>query len=130
VTVDVDRFAGILASRLSAIVPAGIGVRASDGMVWYSATSGAGQAGSHVRDNLGVYGETDEDNIVGLAVQVLDELEDYVGEATRDPWPGQTSQPSPHAEIRHGSLHLWYGDPDDVVLAAEPIPLAGIVSQA
>lgn len=39
---------------------------------------------SHVRGNFGVYGETDEDNVVGLAVQVLDELEDYVGEATTD----------------------------------------------
>ena len=127
-TVDVDRFAGILADRLSAIVPAGFGVRASDGMLWYSrGDDNAGRAGSYVRDNFGVYGESDEDNIVGLAVQVLDELEDYVDEATSDPWPGTTSQPPPHGEIRDEALHLWYGDPAAVVLACEPIQLADIM---
>ena len=126
-TVDVDRFAGILADRLSAIVPAGFGVRASDGMLWYSCgVAGAGRAGSHVRENFGVYGQTDEDNIVGLSVQVLDELEDYIDEATGDPWPGTTSQPSPRARISGAELHLWYGDDDAVVLACDPIGLADI----
>jgi hypothetical protein len=135
-TADLDRFAGILADRLSAIVPAGFHVEASDGMLWYSADQGrfpgqsgdyrVGRAGTHVRDNFGVYGETDEDNIVGLAVQVLDELQDYVDEATHDPWPGTTRQPRPHGQIRDSSLHLWYGDPDNVVLACDPIQLAAI----
>jgi hypothetical protein len=126
--VDVDRFTAILASRLAAIVPAGFHVEAGDGMLWYSAARlGNSRSGTHVRSNFGVYGEADEDNLVGLAVQAFDELQDYVSEGTGDPWPGTTRQPRPHAEIRQSRLHLWYGDPDDpggVALSCEPIPLA------
>lgn len=117
----------ILADRLSAMVPEGFHVDARDGMLWYSADEGrAGRSGTYVQSNFGVYGETDEDNIVGLAVQALDELQDYVSEATHDPWPGTTAQPAPHAQIRESTLHLWYGDPGSPVLACEPVPLAVI----
>lgn len=123
-TVDVDRFAQVLAGRLTAIIPAGFRVQAGDGMLWYSSAASAGRAGSHVRENFGVYGE---DNIVGLAIQALDELADYVGETTGDPWPGTTRQLRPHGEISGERLHLWYGAPDgDAVLALEPIALADI----
>jgi len=69
----------------------------------------------------------DEDNIVGVAVQALDELQDYVDEATHDPWPGTRTQPRPHGRIRGSMLHLWYGEPDHIVLACEPVPLADIL---
>jgi hypothetical protein len=134
--VDVDRLAVILADRLSAIVPAGFQVDAADGMLWYSSGAGrlpgqlgsyrAGTSGTHARANFGVYGDTDEDNIIGLAVQALDELQDYVSEATGEPWPGTTTQPRPHALIRDSRLLLWYGDLGSVVLACEPIPLPAI----
>lgn len=122
--IDVDSFAEILAQRLAAIVPDGISVEARDGMLWYfSDQANAGAAGTYVRDSFGVHGDSDEDNLVGIAVQALSEVQDYVSEATTDPWPGRTSQPPPHSEIRDGNLHLWYGDD---VLAAEPIPLAAL----
>lgn len=123
-SVDVDRFARILADRLAAVVPAGFHVEAGDGMLWYS---GAGQSGTHVRDNFSVYGETDEDKVTGAAVQALDELQDYVSEATGDPWPGTTRQPRPYAQVRGSLLQLWYGDDDGVALACDPIELAEIV---
>jgi hypothetical protein len=82
--VDVDALTALLADRLVAIVPAGFGVRAGDGVLWYSAGEGSfpgqqgdcrvGRSGTHVRVNVGVYGDTDADNLVGLAVQALDEL--------------------------------------------------------
>lgn len=125
-TVDVDRFTRILAERLAAIVPEGFHVEAGDGMLWYSVDGHAGQAGSHMRDNFGVYGETDEENLVGLAVQALDELQDYVAEVTHDPWPATTAQPRPHGEIRDGALYAWYGDAGAVVLGCAPIPLADV----
>jgi hypothetical protein len=135
--VDVDRLTATLAKRLSLIVPAGFHVEAGDGMLWYSADEGrfpgqtgdyrVGRSGTYTRANFGLHGETDEDNIVGLAVQALDELQDYVSEATNDPWPGTTRQPHPHGEVRDSSLHLWYGEPGSIVLACEPIPLAEII---
>jgi hypothetical protein len=137
VDVDIDRFALILAERLAAIVPAGFSVTARDGMLWYSAGPGmfpgqrgdyrVGSAGTYVRANFGVHGETAEEQLAGLAAQALDELQDYVDEATHEPWPGTRAQPQARAGIRGQALHLWYGGPEletDTVLACEPIPLA------
>jgi hypothetical protein len=97
--VNVDDLTVILADRLAGIVPPGFGVQADDA-----------------------------DAIVRVAVLALDHLQDYVSEATHDPWPGTSSQPRPCAQIRGQVLHLWYGEPDNVVLACRPIPLAGILS--
>jgi len=47
--VDLDRFTAILASRLSAIVPAGFHVEDGGGMLWYSAAHLSGRAGTHMR---------------------------------------------------------------------------------
>jgi hypothetical protein len=137
VSVDVDRFTQALADRLAAIVPAGFHIEAGDGMLWYSADPGrfpgqqndyhVGRSGTYVRENLGGFEGDDEDGLVAVAVQALDELEDYVDEATHDPWPGTRRQPRPHAAIRDAALHLWYADGDGVVLACDPIELAGIV---
>jgi hypothetical protein len=130
---NLDDFIIALADRLSAIVPAGFHVSAADGMLWYSAEQErfpdqageyrVGQAGTYISDNFGVYGATDEDNIVGVSVQALSELQDYVSEATHLPWPGVTSQPSPHGRILDSYLNLWYGDPDNPVLTCERISL-------
>ncbi len=131
-TVNADDFAALLADRLAAIVPAGFRVEARDGWLWYSADRGrfpgqhgdycVGQVAMDVTASFGADGEPDAD-LVGPAVQALDELQDYVSEATHDPWPGTRSQPGPHARIRDSMLHLGYGDPDVPVLACDPIPL-------
>ena len=124
---DLNRFSAALADRLAAIVPGGFHVAAADGMLWYSAEAGGiGRAGTYVRDNFGVYGPSDEDNIVGVAVQALGELQDYISEATGTPWPGSTSQPSPHGQIRDSYLHLWYGANDAIILACEPIQVIDV----
>lgn len=133
---DLDALTVILAGRLAAIVPAGFHVAAAAGVLLYSADDGRfpGQQGDYrvgtatttVRANFGVYGETDADNITGVAIQALNALQDYVSEATHDPWPGTNAQPSPHARISGAALHLWYGEPGDVALACEPITLTAI----
>ena len=133
---DADALTALLAGRLAAIVPAGFHVQARDGMLWYSADQGrfpgqqgdyrTGQAGTYVRDNLGAYADTVADGVTRVAAQTLDELQDYVSEATHDPWPGTRAQPRPYARIRDAMLHLGYGDPDAPVLACAPIPLAAL----
>jgi len=133
---DADALTALLAGRLAAIVPAGFHVQARDGMLWYSADQGrfpgqqgdyrTGQAGTYVRDNLGAHGDANADAVTRVAARALDELQDYVSEATHDPWPGTHAQPRPYARIRDALLHLGYGDPDAPVLACAPIPLAAL----
>jgi hypothetical protein len=137
--VDADRLAEALATRLTAIVPDGFQVRAADGMLWYSSDPGrfpgqspdyhAGESGTYIRDNLEEHDQTDGGCLVRVAAQALDELQDYVDEASHDPWPGTRTPPRALAEVRGQALHLWYGGPDitsPVVLACEPIPLVQI----
>jgi hypothetical protein len=137
VDVDPDKLTLILAARMAAIVPAGFHVEAADGMLWYSTDLGKfpgqlgnyriGKSGTYVRDNFDAHGQTDEDRIAGAAEQALDELQDYIDEATHDPWPGERTPPQAHAQVRGQTLHLWYGGSEissDAVLACEPIPLA------
>ena len=79
-----------------------------------------------MRDNFDAHGRADEDRIVGVAAQALDELQDYIDEAARDPWPGERTPPRACAQVRGRALHLWYGGPDissNAVLACEPVPL-------
>lgn len=139
--VDADALTLILADRLASIVPSGIHVEAGDGMLCYSADPGrfpgqlgdyrAGRSGTYVRENLESHGETAEDRIAGIAAQALDELQDYVDEATHHPWPGEKTPPSAHAQVRDAILHLWYGGPDigdQVVLACEPVSVTELRS--
>lgn len=128
-----------LARRLAAIMPDGFRIDVTDGVLWFSADDGrrgdgrAGRAGSRVRDNLALPGSTDEERVVGMGRQALDDLQDFVSEATREPWPGTRAQPEAHARLRDRALHLWYGGPDqesDAVLAVEPLPTGDIGNQS
>jgi hypothetical protein len=138
--VDGDRLTEILAGRLAAIIPDGFDVRVRDGMLWYSAEPGRfpgqlsnyqiGAAATFVRDNLEARGETTESHLTAVVAQTLDELQDYVDEASHDPWPGTRTPPRPFAQVEGHMLRMWYGGPDitsPVILACEPIPLAQIV---
>jgi hypothetical protein len=139
VDVDADRLTQMLAGRLAAIVPEGFQVGAADGMLWYSADHGrfpgqrgdyqTGMSGTHVRLNFDVDGRTAGERLVSVAAQALSELQDYVDEATHEPWPGERTPPQARAEIRDAALRLWYGEPGAggrVVLGCDPIPLADI----
>jgi hypothetical protein len=42
-------------------------------------------AGDILRDNLEAHGDTGEEQVAGVAAQALDELQDYVDEASHDP---------------------------------------------
>jgi hypothetical protein len=134
--VDADRFAALLAARLAAIVPDGFHVTLEGDMLWFRSDQGRfpGQQGDYHTGPTGVWPQQDlrtcleydgaaEECAAGAARHALDALQDYIAEATHDPWPGQRTMPEPHAEVRGSTLHLWYGAADDVALACEPMPL-------
>jgi hypothetical protein len=136
--VDVDGFAALLAARLAAIVPVGFHVELVEDMLWFKSDEGRfpGQQGDYSTGSTGIWPQEDfitctehdgtaEECAADVARHALDVLQDYVAEATHDPWPGQRTMPEPRAQVRGSMLHLWYGDADDAVLACEPIPLAG-----
>jgi hypothetical protein len=112
---NAERLAILIAYRLSRIVPEGFDITSSGGMTWYSCRS-HGKSGTHVQANIGVYGYTDEENAIGIGIQALGELQDYVSEATGSPWPGMSRQPVPRGQIRGSSLYLWYDDAGSTVL--------------
>jgi hypothetical protein len=126
--------------KLGAVVPHGIYVRAADGMLWYSCggrfpselqSDRPGQSGTFVRDKFEAHAEnlSDAQSAINVARRALDELQDFVDEATREPWPGTARPPWPFAEVRGDMLHLWYSGSntgDEPVLACEPIPLTSL----
>jgi hypothetical protein len=137
---DPDRLAAMLAARLAAIVPDGFHVTLEDDMLWFRSDEGRfpGQLGNYRTGSTGIWPHEDftlclernegtaADCAADAARHALDVLQDYVAEATHDPWPGQRTMPDPQAEVRGSVLHLWYGPADAPVLACEPIPLADL----
>jgi hypothetical protein len=121
--VEPHRLAQLLADRLNEIAPPGFRVVADGGMLFYSATGtvrAAGTSGTHVRDNFD-YGQPLAERIRAVSEQALDEFQDYVDEATTEPWPGQRQVPRAHAEVRSSRVHLWYGPADAPILECGPI---------
>jgi hypothetical protein len=142
-TVDPAKLTAVLAARLAAIVPDGFQVRAADGMLWYTCEPGRfpgqtnnyhpGASGTYVQDNFEAHAEelSAAHSAASVARQALDELQDYIDEATHDPWPATARPPWAFAEVRGAMLHLWYGGPDagdEPALSCEPIPLASLHS--
>jgi hypothetical protein len=137
---DPDRFAAVLAVRLAAIVPDGFQVTLENDMLWFRSDEGRfpGQLSDYRTGSSGIWPQEDvllclerdegtpADCAADAARHALDALQDYVAEATHDPWPGQRTMPEPQAEVQGSALHLWYGPADDPVLACEPIPLADL----
>jgi len=54
----------------------------------------------------------------------LDRLQDTIAEETTDPWPGRGALPGAGTVVRDDAVQIWFGDPDEPVLAFEPIPLS------
>jgi hypothetical protein len=111
---------------MQAVVPAGIGVSAEDDMLWFNA-AGLGQifeAGSYGCQWLHL-GKGGADYLIGKACRLaLDDLEDFVDEATTEPWPKERgTPPQAWAKVEGRTVFLWYGDRNRRVMELEPIHL-------
>lgn len=136
---DTDGLVRALADRFRAVVPDGFHVTSgSDGTVWFSCDEGRfrgqlgnfqpGTAGTPLRHNLLTVAGTPAERISAAARQALDDLQDYVDEASHEPWPGIRRPPSARAQVRDGVLHCWYVDGNTVVLELDPVPLVAPAS--
>lgn len=120
-----------LAARMQAIVPAFVSVRADGDQVLV-----------FVRGSLpsAVYLFDDPNRPLAdlastLACNVLSSVQDAISIETTEPWPLMAScgasqrreMALPHAEVRDGELHMWYGDETTAVLQLQPLPLTNIV---
>src|SRR5262249_24440110 len=124
-SMEPEHLAQLLAERLNKIAPPGFHVLAGDGMLLYSATGSArrvGTSGTYIRANLD-YSQPSAERIRLVSEQALDEFQDYIAEATAEPWPGTGQVPRAHAEVRGSRLHLWYGSADAPVLQCSPIDI-------
>jgi hypothetical protein len=120
-TTDAPTLAHALATRLVAVVPAGISVVA-DGPSVVVASSGLGVS-VDLRSLIEQEGDEDENAELG-ARAVLDAVQDFVAEDLARPWPyGGTPLPIPATAVKGGVLRLWYGDEREPALELPPIPL-------
>jgi hypothetical protein len=111
------------------VVPDGITVEwdPEKSMLWFRAIGQAGAVrggGSYAPRSLllETFGSI-EGRITGACRGALDDLQDFVDEATTEPWPGTKVVPVPGALIHGGQVHLWYGDIEEPALRLRPIPL-------
>lgn len=127
--VDPDKLARALADRFQRIVPAGYYVREENGVIWYAADAplhGHDSNASYFTETFDSYGQTAVERIAGSAEHAMNELQDFVDESSTEPWPGKRTVPRAHAAVRHGMLHIWFGDADAPELECEPIELASL----
>jgi hypothetical protein len=122
---NLEHLASVLALHISDLAPSGFSVVAADGMLWYATEpSRERRMGTHIRDNFGLYGDSDEENIIGLAVLSLGEFQDFVSEETGSPWPGATHQPPPYGRINNARLEIGYESDEGTPVACTIIPLS------
>jgi len=126
---DAEQLAEELAERMREVVPSGIDVRADRGMLWFkdflwSALHEQSPpiSGSYACQVLKKEGDPDN-RLVEACSHALDDLQDFVDQNTREPWPGQTTVPSPGACIEGREVLLWYGHIEHPVLRLRPLPL-------
>jgi hypothetical protein len=123
--VDASRLALELAERMREVVPEDITILVDGDVLWFGSLSGPGRAGSHACRWLHKGPGADEDLLVEACRLALDDLQDFVDEATTEPWPrsGRAKVPPAGASVEGNQVLLWYGDRDDPVLRLGPLPI-------
>jgi len=123
----------LLADRLQRIVPRGFAVFADGEMLRFSKHEGriAGSSGSYVGANVDSRGSevAPAEKLAAACEVALDQLQDYVDEASTEPWPGARTVPRAHAAVRGDKIRMWFGDEEDPVLECEPIDLASVMPE-
>lgn len=137
---DLRKLATALTAALRPVMPSNMQVY-TDGATVVVRAEGVGVAGgpTHIDlqqvawFDLGIVPVPDarkeREMLVGAVLVVLEQVQEFVAEATTEPWPGERSMPPPHASISHGHIHCRYGSAARPVLTLRPIPLATLEAQ-
>ena len=131
---DTQAVADTLVAVLEPVLPSGVAIhRGSNVVVIRDAAHGpgAGLGEEHILvDAVYHFGlapelefTTAHERLAAACRVVLDRTQEFVAEATGQPWPGTTSFPEPHAVVAGGEVRCWYGDEARPTLALAPIPL-------
>src|SRR5581483_11925255 len=118
-----DRFAAAVATRLNAVVPAGLSVRAEgSGVGLYDPElCGGSNSAEILRDEDG---RSPVELVETVAWGILNGIQDVVMESTKEQWPvGPRGAAEPGARVVGEQLHLWFGDEVAPILRLEPVEL-------
>ena len=119
-----ERLAVGLVERLRAVVPQHILLTSE-----YGGVTVADPSRRNLWCHIGVDAIVEQDGdprelALGAAVNVLSGVQDFIAEATTDPWPAQGHEmPSPAAVWVEQDLHLFYGNQEAPVLRLMPLRL-------
>jgi hypothetical protein len=114
-----------LARRLDEVAPAGVAVRvqASDLVVLHAGRVLGISGAPAILETVEALHEPAE-NLETAVRATLSAVQDYIAEATTEPWPGTGGrQPNPDARVEASTVSMWFGPEDAPVLRLPPIDL-------
>jgi hypothetical protein len=105
------------------VVPPGIGITVEGDTLRFTSAWRSGTAGTYACQWL-YQGQGEGERVLAEACRrALDDLQDFVDEATTEPWPGSRTVPEAGTRIEDRKVLLWYGDRGAPVLLLEPLPV-------
>jgi hypothetical protein len=118
-----------LACRLDEVAPARITVRAQgpDVAVLHNGQVVGISGAPAILETIEALREPRE-NLETAVRATLSGVQDYIADATTEPWPGiGGQQPNPDARVHEDTVSMWFGSEDAPVLRLPPIDLSRAV---
>lgn len=110
-----------LASRLDAVAPEGLEVRAEDDQV--RVYRGGSLIGGSAAPRI-LVSPVDERSVETAAYSTINAIQDVFAEELTTPWPAPSGQmPPPDTRVGAGVLRAWFGPEDRPVLELAPFEL-------
>jgi hypothetical protein len=122
---DAGRLAVELSSRMEEDLPSGFSVTVDGDMLWFL-FEGERRAGSYACQWVDSGQDSLEDLTVRACELALNDLQDFVTEKTKEPWPALSGRPPrPGALLVERTIEMWFGPSDQPVTRLRPLPLEG-----
>jgi hypothetical protein len=119
---DAERLDVELSSRMKEVVPADFTITVDGDMLWFS-HDGIRRAGSYGCQWVKKGEGSIDDLIVRACELALNDLQDFVMEATTERWPGSGGFPRSGARMEGRSVNLWFGEREHPTVQLRPLPL-------